>query len=252
MDHLTQDLHYAVRRLFKSPGFTLVAVLTLALGIGANSAIFSVVNGVLLKPLPYPESDRLVGVYHTTEGNRAVMSGPNFTDIARAATTLESVAAISNGRMILTGEGEPERLRIAEVSASLFNVLRVRPEIGRVFNADENTPGRTNIVILSHAVWEQRFGGDSSRHRPAHHARRRAARSGRRHAARVLLSLEPAGVAADRLRRRLRHQAARRLVPQRGRAAEARRHRRSSRRPKSKRSAAISRASTRTRTRKSA
>src|SRR5215204_5131134 len=162
MDHLKQDLHYAVRRLFKSPGFTLVAVLTLALGIGANSAIFSVVNGVLLKPLPYPEPDRLVGVYHTTEGRRAVMSGPNFTDVVRAATTLESAAAISTTRMILTGEGEPARLPIARVSASLFNVLRVRPEIGRTFAADENTPGKTNVVILSHAVWEQRFGRDTS------------------------------------------------------------------------------------------
>ena len=157
-----QDFLYAVRRLVKAPGFTVVAVLTLALGIGANSAIFSVVNGVLLKPLPYPEPDRLVGVYHTTEGHRAVMSGPNFTDVARAATSFESAAAISSGRMILTGEGEPARLAIAEVSASLFNVLRVRPALGRAFNADENTPGRNNIVILSHGLWQQRFGSDPS------------------------------------------------------------------------------------------
>ena len=157
-----QDFVYAVRRLLKAPGFTVVAVLTLALGIGANSAIFSVVNGVLLQPLPYPESDRLVGVYHTTEGQRAVMSGPNFTDVTHAATSLESAAAISTGRMILTGEGEPTRLAIAEVSASLFNMLRVRPALGRNFNADENTPGRNNIVILSHGLWQQRFGSDPS------------------------------------------------------------------------------------------
>ena len=162
MDHLQQDLLYAVRRLFKAPGFAAIAVITLALGIGANSAIFSVVNGVLLKPLPYPQSERLVGVFHVTEGNRAVMSGPNFTDIARSASTLENAAAISTGRMILTGEGEPTRLSIAEVSASLFNALAVRPELGRVFNADENTPGRTNLVILSHGLWQQRFGGDRS------------------------------------------------------------------------------------------
>jgi putative ABC transport system permease protein len=90
------------------------------------------------------------------------MSGPNFTDIARSATTFENAAAISTTRMILTGEGEPERLLVAEVSASLFNVLRVRPVLGRLFNADENTPGRTNVVILAHGVWEQRFGSDSS------------------------------------------------------------------------------------------
>jgi putative ABC transport system permease protein len=162
VDQLKQDVLYAMRRLIKAPAFTFIAVITLALGIGANSAIFSVVNGILLQPLPYPEANRLVGIYHTTEGHRAVMSGPNFTDIARSATTLENAAAISTGRMILTGQGEPARLPIAEVSASLFNVLRVRPEIGRAFNADENTPGRTNVVILSHALWEQRFGSDPS------------------------------------------------------------------------------------------
>jgi putative ABC transport system permease protein len=161
MDHLKQDLHYAVRRLFKAPAFTIVAVVTLGLGIGANSAIFSVVNGVLLKPLPYPQPDRLVGVYHVTEGHRAVMSGPNFTDIARLSQSLESAAASNTSRVILTGEGEPARLPIAEVTASLFNVLRVRPILGRAFNADENTPGKTNSVILSYALWQQRFGGDS-------------------------------------------------------------------------------------------
>ena len=160
MDHLTQDLRYAVRRLLKAPGFTLVAVLTLALGIGANSAIFSVVNGVLLEPLPYPDAARLVGVYHVTEGSRAVMSGPNFTDVMRTATSFENVAAISTGSVILTGEGEPARLRVGEVSASLFPVMRVWPVAGRAFNADENTPGKTNIVILSHALWETRFGSD--------------------------------------------------------------------------------------------
>jgi putative ABC transport system permease protein len=160
MDYLKQDLQYALRRLLKIPGFTAVAVLTLALGIGANSAIFSVVNGVLLKPLPYPESDRLIGVYHTSDGGRATMSGPNFTDIARMATTLEAVAAIATSGAILTGEGEPTRLRIASVSAAFFDVLRVQPALGRRFNPDENTPGKTRIVILSHALWEQRFGGD--------------------------------------------------------------------------------------------
>jgi putative ABC transport system permease protein len=160
MDHLTQDVRYAVRRLVKSPGFTLVAVLTLALGIGANSAIFSVVNGVLLEPLPYPYADRLVGVYHVSEGQRAVMSGPNFTDVARTASSFENIAAVSTGRAILTGDGEPARLFVAEVSASLFNVLRVAPALGRAFNADENTPGRNNVAILSHGLWEQRFGSD--------------------------------------------------------------------------------------------
>src|SRR5258707_137921 len=107
MDHLRQDIHYAVCRLLKAPGFTFVAVATLALGIGANSAIFSVVNGVLLKPLPYPESDRLVGVYHVYEQSRAVMSGPNFIDVTRAAASLENAAAVDTSGIILTGEGDP-------------------------------------------------------------------------------------------------------------------------------------------------
>ena len=161
MDHLRQDIHYALRRLVKAPAFTIVAVATLALGVGANSAIFSVVDGVLLKPLPYPEPQRLVGVYQISEGHRVVMSGPNFTDIARSATTLESVAAVSTGRAILTGQGEPTRLPIAEVSASLFDVLRVRPQIGRAFTATENIPGSTHVVILSHALWHERFGSDA-------------------------------------------------------------------------------------------
>jgi putative ABC transport system permease protein len=160
MDHLRQDIHYAFRRLFKAPGFALVALVTLALGVGANSAIFSVVNGVLLKPLPYPESDRLVGVYHSWEGARQPMSGPNFTDVARLSKSLENAAAVSRSRLILTGEGEPLRIDVATVSASLFNVLRVRPSLGRTFNADENTPGKTHVVVLSNGLWKQRFGSD--------------------------------------------------------------------------------------------
>ena len=160
MHHLRHDIQYATRRLFKAPGFTAIAVITLALGIGANSAIFSVVNGVLLKPLPYPEPERLVGVYHVSDGNRTTMSGPNFSDVARLATSFENAAAVATTRMILTGAGEPARLPVARVSASLFNVLRVRPALGRAFNADENTPGRTKLVILSDGLWQQRFGGD--------------------------------------------------------------------------------------------
>src|SRR5580765_4821076 len=107
MDSFRQDVRYAIRRLLKSPGFTIVAVLTLALGIGANSAIFSVVNGVLLKPLPYAESERLVGLYHVYEGHRATMPGPNFTDGRKLSKTLADAAAISRSRVILTGQGEP-------------------------------------------------------------------------------------------------------------------------------------------------
>jgi hypothetical protein len=158
MDQLRQDLFYAFRRLSKAPAFTLVALVTLALGIGANSAIFSVVNGVLLKPLPYPEAGALVGVYHVSEGQRAVMSGPNFVDAAMHAKSLENAAASHRSRLILTGAGDPLALEAAEVSASLFNVLRVQPILGRGFNADEDTPGKTNVIVLSYGLWRQRFG----------------------------------------------------------------------------------------------
>ena len=160
MDNLRQDIRYALRRLIKSPAFTLVALLTLALGIGANTAIFSVVNAVLLKPLPYPEPHEIVGIYHRTEGGRATMSGPNFTDVKKLATTLQDAAAYTRVRTILTGRGEPIRLDAAQVSASLFDLLGVPPAIGRTFHADENQPGRNHVAILDHGLWLQRFGGD--------------------------------------------------------------------------------------------
>jgi putative ABC transport system permease protein len=162
MDNLRQDIRYAFRRLLKSPAFTVVALLTLALGIGANTAIFSVVNAVLLKPLPYPEPQQIVGIYHLSEGTRATMSGPNFTDVKKLATTLEDAGAYTRLRTILTGRGEPVRLDGAQVSASLFELLGVRPALGRTFRADENEPGKHRVAILSHGLWLQRFGGDRS------------------------------------------------------------------------------------------
>ena len=160
MDTLRQDIRYAIRRLVKSPGFTAVALLTLALGIGANSAIFSVVNAVLLKPLPYRNPSELVGVYHFNEGRRATMSGPNFYDARRLSKTLQDAAAIARSRTILTGRGEPVRLDIARISASLFDLLGVAPALGRVFVGDDNKPGKTHVTVLSHTLWRDRFGSD--------------------------------------------------------------------------------------------
>jgi putative ABC transport system permease protein len=131
METFRQDLRYAFRRLLKSPGFSIVALLTLALGIGANSAIFSVINGVLLRPLPYPEPERLVGLFHSFEGHRETMSGPNYFDLETLSQTMADAAAVSRSRVILTGRGEPVRLDGAEVSGSLFNVLGVKPLLGR-------------------------------------------------------------------------------------------------------------------------
>jgi putative ABC transport system permease protein len=160
MDTFRQDVQYAIRRLVKGSGFTAIALVTLALGIGANSAIFSVVNAVLLRPLPYPQSEELVGVYHVWKGRRAVMSPMNFLDVKAQSRTIADMAAFNSGRYNLTGSGEPTQIDGAEVSASFFDVLRVRPLAGRTFHADENQPGRNTVVVLSHGLWQQRFGGD--------------------------------------------------------------------------------------------
>jgi putative ABC transport system permease protein len=161
MDTLSQDIRYAVRRLVGSPGFTLVAVVTLALGIGANSAIFSVVHGVLLRPLPYPEPDRLVALFQVSEGQRDTMSGPNFVDLAKRSETLSHAAAIASSRPTLTGSGDPARLNAARVTASLFDLLGVPPAHGRTFTPDENRPGRNHVVVLGYGLWQQRFGRDA-------------------------------------------------------------------------------------------
>jgi predicted permease len=160
MDTLRQDLVYALRRLRQAPGFTLIAVATLALGIGANSAIFSVVNAVLLKPLPFEEPDRLVRVSQTWKGNSAVYSPANFLDTAGAASSFESLAAHDGGGFTLTEGGAPARVDGATVSASFFEVLRARPVLGRGFLAEENEPGKHRVAVLGHALWRARFGGD--------------------------------------------------------------------------------------------
>ena len=160
MDTLQQDLKYAVRRLMRAPGFTAVAVLTLALGIGANAAIFSVVHGILLKPLPYHEPDRLVALYHLSEGQRASMSGPNFTDLKNRTQTLSGAGAYVTYRTILTGRGDPTRLNAAQVTTDLFDVLGVRPALGRGFVSSDSMPGNSSAVILAHGTWQERFGGD--------------------------------------------------------------------------------------------
>ncbi len=160
MDTLRQDIRYAIRRLVKSPGFTIISALTLALGIGANSAIFSVVNGVLLRPLPYPHPEQLVALYHFSEGTRSSMSGPNFTDLRSLSQTMADAAAISRPRLTMTGQGDPVRLDAAAVTWSLFDVLGVRPMIGRSFRPEDNEPGRDRSVILAYRLWQQRFGRD--------------------------------------------------------------------------------------------
>src|SRR5262249_10888227 len=135
---LTQDIRYSLRSLAKAPAFTAVAVLTLALGIGANSAIFSFVDGVLLKPLPYPEPDRLYLVWEKPPGGgNNVVSALNYLDWKAQSDVFESMAAITGGRMTLTGRGDPQQMRVGRMSASYFDVLGVKAAIGRTFASDE-------------------------------------------------------------------------------------------------------------------
>jgi len=153
-----QDLRYAARTLAKSPAFTAVAVLTLALGIGANTAIFSAVNGVLLKPLPYPGSDRLVQVMSTGfRGVRFGVSFPDLHDLRALSQDFTEVAAVRTQRHNLTGAGDPRDVQAAAVTANLLDVLQMRPEIGHSFApAEERTP----LALLSHGLWVTSFGRD--------------------------------------------------------------------------------------------
>ncbi|MEP6691037.1 MAG: ABC transporter permease [Gemmatimonadaceae bacterium] len=159
---LVQDIRLAVRGLRRTPGFAIVVIATLALCIGANSAIFSVVNAVLLRPLPYRDPDALVRIYHVWEGKKQVMSPPNFIDVAKASHSLIDASAVSPETFNLIGAGEPVRVNGAATSASFFRTFGATPVLGRAFQADENEPGHTKVVVLSHALWQQRFGSSAA------------------------------------------------------------------------------------------
>jgi putative ABC transport system permease protein len=171
-DALLQDLRYAGRALRRSPGFALVAVLTLALGIGANTAILSVVNGVLLRPLPYSSPDRIVRLYTAFRGSgtpRYAMSQPEFMDYKSLTHVFENAAAFTGASLTLTGgcattsrACEPERVRGIAATRDLLPVLGVTPARGRNFEGDEGRTGREPVVIVTHEFWQNRFGGDSS------------------------------------------------------------------------------------------
>jgi predicted permease len=160
LEDLAQDARYALRSLRKHPGFTFVAVLTLALGIGANTAIFSVINAVLLKPLPYENADRLVLLTETVSERPIGVSYPNFVDWRNQSTAFENIAAVRHRESFnLTGAGESERLQGRLVSANFLSTLGVNPIAGRGFVGEDDRPGATPAVILSHALWQRRFGG---------------------------------------------------------------------------------------------
>ncbi len=165
MDSLFKDVRYALRSLLRRPGFTAIAVITLALGIGANTAIFSVVHGVLLQPLPYPESERLVSLRQsnvTTSPAQpdAQIAPGNFLEWQRQNTSFSSLAAYRTVSYNLTGDGNPERLLAGRVSVGLFKLLGAQPLVGRDFVTEEDQPGREKVVIISEGLWQRRFGGD--------------------------------------------------------------------------------------------
>jgi len=161
---LKHDLRYGVRMLWKNKGFTAVAVIALALGIGANSAIFSVVNTVLLRPLPYREPGRLVMVWEDDAKHGYPNDTPaaaNYFDWREQNQVFEDMAAMADQSFNLTGVGEPERIDGKRVNANLFELLGVAPQHGRALAADEDRPGANKVVLLSHALWQRRFGSDA-------------------------------------------------------------------------------------------
>jgi putative ABC transport system permease protein len=160
VSQLLQDLQYAFSTFAKAPGFSSVALLTLAVGIGANTAIYSFVDGVLLKPLPYNDADRIVRVLEKPPGGgRDGISALNFLDWQHDNTVFDFMAAQTGGSLTLSGQGEPELLRCARVSAHYFDIFGITAAIGRTFLPGEDQPGRDHVVVLSHVLWQTDSAG---------------------------------------------------------------------------------------------
>lgn len=163
MQTLFQDLRYAGRMLVKTPGFTAIAILTLALGIGANSAIFSVVNAVLLRPLMYRDSEKLIRLYEgLPQGGTGSVSVPNLKDWREQNTVFSEITAYQFGNFNLSIQDQPERIVGANVSSEFFDVLGTRAQLGRTFQKGEDQPGSNRVVVLSDALWRRNFGADAN------------------------------------------------------------------------------------------
>lgn len=161
METLWQDLRYGYRMLLTTPSFTAVIVIALALGIGATTTIFSVVNAVLLRPLPFKDPERILTLWDQARGGRELgFTGPEFFDLRDQNRVFENLAAYQTDRANLTVSNEPERIAITRSSADLFPVLGVQPEIGRTFSAEEDRHGADNVVVLSYSLWQRRFASD--------------------------------------------------------------------------------------------
>ncbi len=161
IENLGQDIRYGARMLRRNPGFTTVAVLTLAFGIGANTAIFSVVHGVLLKPLPFREPGQLAQLGIDQSGKASTFIGSaTFVEVKAQSQSLARIAAYSGGDMTLTGAGPAERIVAGAATADFFPLLGVQPAVGRNFTHEEDTPNGPRAVVLGYGLWQSRFGGD--------------------------------------------------------------------------------------------
>ncbi|HVJ26369.1 MAG TPA: ABC transporter permease, partial [Vicinamibacterales bacterium] len=162
LSSLTRDVRYAVRMLLRNPGFTTIALLTFAVGIGVNTAVFSVFNGVLLRPLPYPDADRITMMWLDNRPQSIkedIGSYPNYRDWREQNTTYEHVAAFTSAAFTLTGSEEPERIRGARTTANFHDVIGLKPVLGRLYTEAEEKTGSDAVVLLSHGLWQRRFGG---------------------------------------------------------------------------------------------
>ncbi len=163
LENLFQDVRFGIRILRKNPGFTTVAVLTLALGIGANTAIFSFVHAILLRPLPFKEANRLVMVftgYLQNGSHKNWVAAPTLDEWRKQSTVFEALAARTFGGFVLTGKGQPENIPGSRLSANIFRLLGTQPVLGRDFLPEEETYGKDHVVLLSHELWRRRYGGD--------------------------------------------------------------------------------------------
>src|SRR5262245_18333230 len=167
MQTLLQDLRYGARMLLKKPGFTLIAVITLGLGIGANTAIFSVVNAVLLRPLPYPDPAAIVRIYEketdtAIRNERLDVAPANFVDWRRQSRTLIEIGACGQEEQALANQDQADPVVAAFVSANFFSVIGVNPLHVRVFSSEEDSPDHDSVALLSFGLWQRRFSGDSN------------------------------------------------------------------------------------------
>ena len=164
MDSLLQDVRYAARKLLRTPGFTLIAVITLALGIGATTAMWAIVDGVLIRPLPYPDPDRVVRIASTNREKKPnAMSAPDFIDYRDQTRSFVGMAVMDDDNLNLTRPGsEPARITVGAVGAAFFDLLGVKPQLGRYFRPGEDSKGAPRVIVLSDNLWRNRFGGDRS------------------------------------------------------------------------------------------